>query len=114
VATQDYSTSAQVLSEFYTNAIKSKKWKIPLSKKEAANWVAVLSAKPCLDIDSRIVMDGIALSIRYDISYWDGAILAAAKQLGVATLYTEDLNHGQEYDGVTVINPFRDIDNKFQ
>lgn len=114
VATQAYSTSAQVLSEFYTNAIKVNKWDVPLSREDAAHWVAVLSAKPCLDIDSRVVMDGITLSMRYDISYWDAAILAAAKQLGVKTLYTEDLNHGQDYDGVIVINPFRDIDNKFQ
>ncbi len=114
VATQAYSTSAQVLAEFYVNATKLNKWEIPLSPVDAAKWVAVLSAKPCLDVDSRVVMEGIALSMRYNVSYWDGAILAAAKQLGVNTLYSEDLSHGQDYDGVTVINPFRDIDHKFQ
>lgn len=31
---------------------------------------------------------------------------AAAKQMGCQTLYSEDLNHGQVYDGVTVVNPF--------
>jgi predicted nucleic acid-binding protein len=41
-----------------------------------------------------------------DISYWDAAIIAAARQMGCQTLYTEDLNPGQIYDGVTVINPF--------
>jgi predicted nucleic acid-binding protein len=35
-----------------------------------------------------------------------GAILAAAKALGCQTLYSEDLSHGQEYDGVRVVNPF--------
>jgi predicted nucleic acid-binding protein len=40
------------------------------------------------------------------ISYWDAAIVAAAKKLGCHTLYSEDLNDGQDYDGVTVVNPF--------
>ena len=43
---------------------------------------------------------------RYKISYWDAAILAAATELGCTTLYTEDLNHGQTYESVQVINPF--------
>ncbi|MER9304105.1 hypothetical protein NKJ06_29030 [Mesorhizobium sp. M0293] len=37
----------------------------------------------------------------------DGAIIAAAERLGVKTLYTEDLNHGQAYGSVVAINPFR-------
>ncbi|WP_245475942.1 hypothetical protein [Mesorhizobium sp. M7A.F.Ca.US.006.01.1.1] len=36
-----------------------------------------------------------------------GAIIAAAERLGVKTLYTEDLNHGQAYGSVVAINPFR-------
>ncbi|MER9236560.1 hypothetical protein NKI56_31860 [Mesorhizobium sp. M0622] len=39
---------------------------------------------------------------------WDGAIIAAAaERLGVKTLNTEDLNHGQAYGSVVAINPFR-------
>ncbi len=36
-----------------------------------------------------------------------GAIIAAAERLGVKTLYTEDLNHGQAYGSVVAVNPFR-------
>ena len=43
---------------------------------------------------------------RFQISYWDAAILAAAKASGCEQLLSEDLNHGQDYDGVTVTNPF--------
>jgi predicted nucleic acid-binding protein len=43
---------------------------------------------------------------RFQLSYWDAAIITAAKQMGCPTLYSEDLNHGQIYDGVTVVNPF--------
>lgn len=35
---------------------------------------------------------------------------AAAREFGCKTLYTEDLNHGQNYEGVRVVNPFREKD----
>lgn len=40
------------------------------------------------------------------LSYGDGAIVAAAEVLEANTLYTEDLNHGQLYGRVRVVNPF--------
>jgi predicted nucleic acid-binding protein len=40
------------------------------------------------------------------LSYWDAAILTAAKKMGCATVYSEDLSTGQDYDGVSVLNPF--------
>ena len=39
-------------------------------------------------------------------AYWDAAILAAAKAARCQQLLSEDLNHGQDYDGVVVVNPF--------
>ena len=47
-----------------------------------------------------------AISQRYQINYWDGAILAAARSLGCDAVYSEDLSAGQDYDGLRVINPF--------
>jgi predicted nucleic acid-binding protein len=46
------------------------------------------------------------LSVRFRIHYYDAAILAAAKELGAHTVYSEDMSHGQDYDGVKVVNPF--------
>ena len=43
---------------------------------------------------------------RFQVSYWDAAIIAAAGELGCQAIYTEDLNHGQDYDGVKAVNPF--------
>jgi len=43
------------------------------------------------------------------ISYWDAAIVSAAAALGATTLYSEDLNSGQRFDGARVVNPFEDI-----
>ncbi|MDO8359108.1 MAG: PIN domain-containing protein [Devosia sp.] len=105
IETVDYSTSAQVLAEFYVNVTRDAD--LPLTPAKAAEWVATITLKPCQDVDSGIVMRGIENAQRFQISYWDGAIIAAAERLGVETLYTEDLNHGQSYGSVRVVNPFR-------
>ena len=104
IATVDYCTSAQVLAEFYVNVIKHAD--VSLSEAKAAEWIATISLKPCQEVDSGIVMRGIENSQRYGISYWDGAIVAAAERLGASTVYSEDLNHGQHYGAVQVLNPF--------
>jgi len=101
----DFAISAQVLQEFYANAIKLKPKPLPTDQAEA--WVESLAELECVAIDDRLVKEGIALSRRFQTSYWDGAIIAAAHAAGVDTIYTEDLNHGQQYGEVTVINPFK-------
>ena len=41
------------------------------------------------------------------IAIWDAMVIEAALRSGAATLYTEDLNAGQRYAGLTVVNPFQ-------
>ena len=65
-----------------------------------------MGAVPCQEIDHHLVRIAIELSERYAISYWDAAILAAAAAMGAHTLYSEDLNDGQQYGQVRVVNPF--------
>jgi predicted nucleic acid-binding protein len=50
---------------------------------------------------------GIAEMERWQLSLWDGLILAAARSMGVKTLYSEDLSDEQDYGGIRVQNPFR-------
>lgn len=57
--------------------------------------------------DYPLVVSGIETALRYRISYWDGAIIAATESLGAEVLFTEDLAHGQRYGSVRVVNPFR-------
>ncbi|MBV9244875.1 MAG: PIN domain-containing protein [Methylobacteriaceae bacterium] len=105
LAAWDFGLSTQVLGEFFVNA--QRKSSRPLSAAEAANWVAQFEERPCADLDLSIVRAAIDASQRFQISYWDAAILAAAERLGSNLVYTEDLNHGQIYGSVRVINPFR-------
>ena len=100
-----FGISGQVLAEFYHNAVR--KGKSRLSETDADIWMADLGERPCAEIDADLVRDGIAFSRRYQLSYWDGGIIAAAHRVGATTLYTEDLNDGQRYGDVTAVNPFK-------
>ncbi len=100
----DWGTSAQILAEFYS--VVTRKGQPPMPASIALQWVEQFEKLPCLPVDAGLVKHGIVLSQINQISYWDGAILAAAEAMGAATLYSEDLNHGQTYGAVRVINPF--------
>ena len=102
--TIDFGVSAQTLGEFYVNAVT--KGAPPMAPAKAESWVRALARKPFQANDAAIAFRAVALSQRYQIRYWDAAILAAAEKLGARTVYSEDLNHGQSYGSVTVINPF--------
>lgn len=103
----DYGVSAQVLQEFYVNV--ARKADPPATFQQIESWLGWLSARPFVQIDSELVRSGIEISLRFQISYWDAAIIAAAERLGAVVLYTEDLSHGQRYGSVLVQNPFRDL-----
>ena len=100
-----FGISTQVLQEFYTAAIKQRHI-APLSPANACQWVVDLTRQPCAIVDKELIQVAIEISWRYRINYWDGAILAAAERLGAEVVYTEDLNHGQSYGTVRVVNPF--------
>ena len=70
-------------------------------------WLTLLEELPCAEISRELVIEAAENSHNLGLSYWDGAIIAAAAQIGAFILYTEDLNHGQKYGSVTAINPFR-------
>lgn len=100
----DIGLSAQVLAEFYHNAVN--KPGVRMLPASALTIVQALGALPVVPISTDLVLGAIHLQQRYQISYWDAAIIAAARELGATTVYSEDLSHGQIYAGVTVINPF--------
>jgi len=101
----DFGLSAQVLQEFYVTV--TRKIAEPLSAGEALDWIEQLEVFPCIAVDTALVKIAAEISQRYQISYWDAAIVAAAEVLGAKTLYTEDLNPGQEYGSIRALNPFQ-------
>jgi len=104
IEAEDFAISAQVLQEFYVTV--TRKLAKPLTPEQALAWIEELEVFPCVAIEASLVKIAIEISVRYQTSYWDGAILAAAESIGVPRLYSEDLNHGQRYGTVEVLNPF--------
>ena len=100
----DFGVSAQVLLEFFVTV--TRKLELPLVPGAAVQFIQRLSLLPVVATDADLVFEGILCSLENHISYWDGAIIAAAQRLEAATLYSEDLNHGQVYGTVRVVNPY--------
>jgi predicted nucleic acid-binding protein len=95
--------STQVVQEFY--AAGSRKLAIPRRELEAA--VDELMELPVVTLGPAEIRTAIQIERRYQISFWDALIVAAAESGGAEMLFTEDLNDGQRYGGVLVRNPFR-------
>ena len=104
LAGTDIGFSAQVLQEFYAVAVT--KQRLKMTHDEALAVLQSLTAFPVWPVTRDVVLEAIDAKQRFGISYWDAAIVTAARQMGCDTVYSEDLNHGQVYDGVTVLNPF--------
>jgi predicted nucleic acid-binding protein len=104
IASVNFGISTQVLQEFYVAA--TRKARIRMPPHLALEWMEQLDGRPCVTIDADVVRLAAAISIRYQISYWDGAILAAAEALGTELVYSEDLQHNQKYRKLRVENPF--------
>ena len=94
--------SFQVLNEFYVNAVRLN----PAAGDEARAEVRDLLAWNPVVVDAAVIEGGWKLQDRYQLSYWDSLIVAAAKVAGCGFLLTEDLQDGQKLDGVEVVNPF--------
>jgi len=101
---EDFAISAQVLQEFYVTV--TRKLAEPLAPDQALAWIEELEVFPCVSVETSLVKIAIEISVRYQTSYWDGAIIAAAESISAPQLYSEDLNHGQYYGSVEALNPF--------
>jgi predicted nucleic acid-binding protein len=60
-----------------------------------------------LKIPSAQVLErSFPLRERYSLSHWDSLLVAGCQDAGVTLLYSEDMQHGADYDGVKIVNPF--------
>ncbi|MDE0553596.1 MAG: PIN domain-containing protein [Candidatus Poribacteria bacterium] len=103
--TADLALSVQVLQEFYHQATRPSRTGA-LTRAQALEFIESIGHFPVQDVTVDLFRAGAAISERFQLSYWDGAILAAAQALDCDVLYSEDLNAGQDYAGVRVVNPF--------
>jgi predicted nucleic acid-binding protein len=99
--------SVQVAQEFFVNA--TRKLTPALSRADALAFLKGINPATVVAIDYELFEEATRIQQRFQISYWDAAIVAAAKRVNCGVLYSEDLSEGQSYDGVRVVNPFRSI-----
>lgn len=98
--------STQVLNEYYVTVTGKLQTKIPSI--EAWQDVEDLESWNPVPIDIHCLKVGRHVQLRYKISWWDSLIVAAASIAGCETILSEDLNPGQDYLGMRVVNPFKE------
>jgi predicted nucleic acid-binding protein len=104
----DLAVSVQVLQEFYVQATRATK-RDRLIHEQAARLIESWLRFPVKEIDAALMQAALATCERHRISYWDAAIVEAARALGCRQLLTEDLNDGQSFGAVVVVDPFADL-----
>ena len=97
--------SVQVLQEFYHQATRPNR-PAAITDAQAVQFIDSLSRFPVQEITFDLFRAAVAVSRRFGLSYWDAAILAAARSLGCDAVYSEDMSAEQDYDGLRVIDPF--------
>ncbi len=96
--------SVQVLTEF-TDAVSRKHGKSLEMIREMLEGIEALCG-PAIPLTSETHKTALAISERYAFRIYDSLIVAAATQAGCATVYTEDMQHGQSIGSVRIVNPF--------
>jgi len=102
----DLALSVQVLQEFYAQATRTTRAD-RLSHLQATLLIRSFCRYPVQETTLLLVEAALRTTERFQISYWDAAIIEAARTLGCREILSEDLGDGQDYGGVRVTNPFR-------
>ena len=106
LAERELALSVQVLQEFYVQATRASR-PDALSHRQAVLLIESFRRFPVQDLTTGIMMAALDTRRRFQLSYWDAAIIEAARATGCTHVLSEDLGDGQDYGGVQVTNPFR-------
>ncbi len=101
---RDLCFSIQVLNEFTVTARNSAK--LNLTRDQERDWITRWLLFEIVPLTVATYLAAQEINLRFGLSHWDSLIVAAARDSGCQTLYSEDFNHEQDYDGVQVLNPF--------
>ncbi|KZS67823.1 PIN domain-containing protein [Mycobacterium ostraviense] len=105
LAGRDLAVSVQVLQEFYVQATRSSRAD-PITHEQAVGLVDSFMRFPVAPITAELILAAFATCRRFRLSYWDAAILEAARCLGCDVVLSEDLSADEDYAGVRIVNPF--------
>jgi predicted nucleic acid-binding protein len=104
-STRDGALSVQVLQEFYVTITRKLRKPLPAARaldilQEYLSWTVVENT-------GGLLVDAVRLQRKAQLSFWDAVVVQAAVNAGCEKLYSEDLNAGQRFGPVLVINPFK-------
>ena len=102
---RDLALSVQVLQEFYVQATRSSKAdriEHDLAVRLIESWMRF----PVQDTTVPVMQAALASRQRYQLCYWDAAILESARALGCREVLSEDFSAGRDFAGVRIVNPF--------
>src|SRR5215831_17700905 len=98
--------SVQVLQEFYVQATRATR-PDAVSHEIAVGLIRTWLRFKVQDVTLAVMLGALELKAIHGLSYWDAAIVAAARALGCRELLSEDMGHGREIEGLIITNPFR-------
>jgi predicted nucleic acid-binding protein len=107
ITTTEFALSGQVIAEFCKKCLQPGRDATPLPLGELEEWLNMLGHFPSTPVDMDLARAAVLLRSRYRLGYYDAQIIAAANRVSAPILYSEDLNHGQTYGSVRVVNPFK-------
>lgn len=102
---RDLALSVQVLQEFYVQATRQTR-DDRLTHGQTVRLVEAFCRYPVQELTLSIVRAALVTRARWRLSYWDAAILEAARAAGCPVVFSEDLSDGEDYEGIRVENPF--------
>jgi predicted nucleic acid-binding protein len=97
--------STQVLQELYVTL--TRKIPSPLNRAQVRRILNNYLAWDIAVNDGSVILQASEIEEAYSISFWDAMVVAAASMKNAAIILTEDLNEGQQLEGITIVNPFR-------
>lgn len=102
----DCALSVQVLQEFYVQATRATR-PDPLPHDLAVGLIRAWKRFPVQETTTAVLDGALEITAAHGFSFWDSAILAAARAQGCRELMSEDMSHGREVEGLVILNPFR-------
>jgi predicted nucleic acid-binding protein len=94
--------SSQVLQEYANTALV----KLHQQHTIVLRQLALLESFEVVLLQPVLIRRAIEIRSAYGISFWDSCIISAAESAGCDSVYSEDLNAGQYYSGIKLLNPF--------
>ena len=106
IAGQSACISFQVVQECLNTVVR--KAEVRLDATQATAWLdTVLTPLMAVTPSHGLYREALQVRERWQLSFYDALIVAAALEAGCTTLLTEDLQHGQRFGDLEVVDPFR-------